>query len=99
MRVLLAGYGNTGRAIDALIVSYPAMSVSSVHICDKKIHGITAQEWLRDRHQLVDVVINLTGESPWELLSLCERYRLDYIDSAIDMLEEISQHELQTQGA
>ncbi|GEM_PF-1212629 len=87
MRVLLAGYGNTGRAIDALIVSYPAMSVSSVHICDKKIHGITAQEWLRDRHQLVDVVINLTGESPWELLSLCERYRLDYIDSAIDMPE------------
>ena len=88
MRILIAGYGNTGRAVDTLIKNSAKTSISSIELCDTKIHGITVQEWIIDKHSKIDTVINLTGEPSENILSLCWKYKLDYIDTGLDMRED-----------
>ncbi len=88
MRVLIAGYGNIGKAVHALIKSVNKTSVTSIEICDKDIHGITVQQWLDSNHDKVDTVLNLTGHGSESILAYCQKYGLNYIDTGFDLADD-----------
>ncbi len=85
MRVLIAGYGNIGRAVEALINKVQPAVVSKITICDRHLQGLTVQQWLANWHETVDVVVNVTGAPLGSIFALCQRYHLDYIDTGMEL--------------
>ncbi|MCL5036446.1 MAG: hypothetical protein M1269_04925 [Chloroflexi bacterium] len=90
MNILIAGFGNIGRAIDSLLRNSKSTKVSSIYLCDNKFHGITVQEWIKKYYNKINLVINLTGEPTDKILSLCQEYNLDYIDTCIELSDNDS---------
>jgi len=87
MNILIAGYGNIGKALHSLLGQVKTTTVDSIYICDKELDGITAQEWIKKQGKKIHAVVNLTGQPSEELLSVCQQHHLNYIDTGLDLTE------------
>jgi hypothetical protein len=82
MKILLAGYGNIGKAFIKLVEKYGC--THEIVICDPIYNNEDAFQYMREHHAEIDLVINLTGLRTKLFLDLVLKYNLSYVDTGIE---------------
>ncbi len=81
MSILLAGYGNIGKALVSIMKKQKTFE--NIVVCDTR-DGIDCRAYIHAHHQELEAVVNLTDLQTNEVLDLCVRYGLDYLDAGIE---------------
>ena len=88
MNILIAGYGGIGMAVHALLKDLPFDWANGVLIADIK-DGTSGQAMIRDQHERIDLVLNLTTDDAASIRNLCRYYDIHYLDTGLDMARDI----------
>lgn len=86
MNILLAGYGNIGKAFMRLVEKYGCKD--KITICDLEYNNIDALEYINEHSAEIDFVINLTGLRTNLFLDLIDKYNIMYLDAGIENADE-----------
>ncbi len=81
MSILLAGFGNIGKALVSLMKEQGEFQ--DIVVCDVK-DGIDCRTYIHEHHEELEAVLNLTDLQTNDVLDLCVEYGLDYIDAGIE---------------
>ncbi len=81
MSILLAGYGNIGKALVSIMKEQHTFQ--DIIICDIN-NGMDCRDYIRKHHNELEAVLNLTDLQTNEVLDLCVTYGLDYLDAGIE---------------
>ncbi|UQZ89846.1 hypothetical protein C4J81_11745 [Deltaproteobacteria bacterium Smac51] len=88
MNVLIAGYGGIGKAIHALIKAQPLEWINEIYIAEIAT-GISAQEMIRQKKDVLDLVINVTTDYGDTILKLCRDHKIHYLDTGLENAGDI----------
>ena len=88
MNILIAGYGGIGMAVHTLLKALPFDWVNDVLIADIK-DGTSGQAMIRDQHERIDLVLNVTTDDAASIRELCRHYDIHYLDTGLDMARDI----------
>ncbi len=81
MSILLAGYGNIGKALVSIMKEQNTFK--DIVVCDTK-DGVDCRDYIRAHHNELEAVLNLTDLQTNEVLDLCVAYDIDYVDAGIE---------------
>lgn len=82
MNILLAGYGNIGKAFMKLVEKYGCNH--NITICDLEYNNMDSIQYINEHHSEIDLFINLTGLRTKLFLDLVYKYNLAYVDAGIE---------------
>ncbi len=82
MHILLAGYGNIGKAFIKLVEKYGCKH--KITICDPEHNNIDAIKYINAHHAEIDLVINLTGLRTGVFFNPVFKHNLMYLDTGIE---------------
>ena len=83
MNILLAGYGNIGKAFMKLVEKYGCSH--KITICDPLYNNMDVMAYINDHHAEIDLVINLTGLRTKLFMDLVLEYNFMYVDAGIEL--------------
>jgi len=90
MNILIAGYGNVGKAISSMLEKHPIEGVGNIHIADIKDGNDAASSITRLKDEL-DVVVDATPDENSGIIPLCENNNLQYIDTCYVLTPEMKE--------
>jgi len=90
MNILIAGYGNVGKAISSMLEKHPIEDVGNIYIAELKDGNDAASSIIRLKDEL-DVVIDATPDEDSGIIPLCEKYNIQYIDTCYTLTPEMKE--------
>ena len=82
LKAVLAGYGNIGRAFENILLK-TGDDLLDLTICELK-NGCNCLDYIADHGEEIDVVINLATQPTEDILNLCIRKNIDYMDAGLE---------------
>ena len=88
MNILIAGYGNIGKAIHSLLKKYPIDNIENIYIAEIE-EGLDAESGILKYNKQLDIVVNAVPEDNESIVQMCEKHGIHYIDTGFELTYKI----------